>query len=91
MVCVSQVFKRIVFVLSVAIFAALGLGFGLGEFGLFGVHAGGEQDGAYRQMRVYAEVLKKIQTDYVTVPDINDVPRARCMGCLSRSTPIRAT
>jgi carboxyl-terminal processing protease len=81
-VCVSQVFKRVVFVLSVAIFAALGLGFGLGEFGLFGVHAGGEQDGAYRQMRVYAEVLKKIQTDYVTVPDINDVTTGALHGLL---------
>ena len=78
----SQVFKRVVFVLSVAIFAALGLGFGLGEFGLFGVHAGGEQDGAYRQMRVYAEVLKKIQTDYVTVPDINDVTTGALHGLL---------
>ena len=66
MVCVSRFFQRSVFVLSVAIFAALGLGFALGEFGFFGVHAGSEQDGAYRQMRVYAEVLQKIQSDYVT-------------------------
>ncbi len=81
-VCVSQVFKRVVFVLSVAIFAALGLGFGLGEFGLFGVHAGGDQDGAYRQMRVYAEVLKKIQTDYVTEPNVNDVTTGALHGLL---------
>jgi carboxyl-terminal processing protease len=72
----------VVFVLSVAIFAALGLGFGLGEFGLFGVHAGGEQDGAYRQMRVYAEVLKKVQTDYVTEPNINDVTTGALHGLL---------
>ena len=77
-----RVFKRVVFVLSVAIFAALGLGFGLGEFGLFGVHAGGEQDGAYRQMRVYAEVLKKVQTDYVTEPNINDVTTGALHGLL---------
>jgi carboxyl-terminal processing protease len=81
-VCVPRVFKRVVFVLSVAIFAALGLGFGLGEFGLFGVHAGGEQDGAYRQMRVYAEVLKKIQTDYVTEPNVNDVTTGALHGLL---------
>lgn len=81
-VCVSQVFKRVVFVLSVAIFAALGLGFGLGEFGWFGVHAGGEQDGAYKQMRVYAEVLKKVQTDYVTEPNINDVTTGALHGLL---------
>ena len=81
-VCVSRFFQRFVFVLSVAIFAALGLGFVLGEFGWFGVHAGGEQDGAYRQMRVYAEVLKKIQTDYVTPPNINDVTTGALHGLL---------
>ena len=82
MVCVSQFFKRFFFVLSVAIFAALGLGFGLGEFGLFGVHAGADQDGAYRQMRVYAEVLKKVQTDYVTDPNITDVTTGALHGLL---------
>ena len=65
-----------------AIFAALGLGFVLGEFGWLGVHAGGQQDGAYRQMRVYAEVLKKIQTDYVTEPNINDVTTGALHGLL---------
>jgi carboxyl-terminal processing protease len=81
-VCVSRFFQRFVFVLSVAIFAVLGFGFALGEFGWFGVHAGGEQDGAYRQMRVYAEVLKKIQTDYVTEPNINDVTTGALHGLL---------
>jgi carboxyl-terminal processing protease len=81
-VCVSRFFKRSVFVLSVAIFAALGLGFGLGEFGLFGVHAGGDQDGAYRQMRVYAEVLKKVQTDYVIEPSVTDVTTGALHGLL---------
>jgi carboxyl-terminal processing protease len=81
-VCVSRFFQRFVFVLSVAIFAALGFGFILGEFGWFGVHAGGEQDGAYREMRVYAEVLKKIQTDYVTPPNIGDVTTGALHGLL---------
>jgi len=80
-VFVSQFFKRFVFVLSVAIFAILGGGFILGEFGLFGVHAG-QQDGAYRQMRVYAEVLKKVQSDYVTEPNINDVTTGALHGLL---------
>jgi carboxyl-terminal processing protease len=79
---VSRFFQRFVFVISVAIFAALGFGFALGEFGLFGVHAGGQQDGAYRQMRVYAEVLKKVQTDYVTDPNINDVTTGALHGLL---------
>jgi carboxyl-terminal processing protease len=79
---VSRLFQRIVFVLSIAIFVALGFGFILGEFGWFGVHAGGEQDGAYKQMRVYAEVLKKVQTDYVTEPNINEVTTGALHGLL---------
>ena len=82
MVCVSRFFQRSVFVLSVAIFAALGLGFALGEFGIFGVHAGSDQDGAYRQMRLYAEVLQKIQTDYVTEPNMTDVTTGALHGLL---------
>jgi carboxyl-terminal processing protease len=81
-VSVPRLFQRIVFVLSVAIFAALGFGFILGEFGWFGVHAGAEQDGAYRQMRVYAEVLKKVQTDYVVAPNIDDVTTGALHGLL---------
>jgi carboxyl-terminal processing protease len=81
-VCVSRSFQRVVLVLSVAIFATLGFGFLLGEFGWFGVHAGGQQDGAYREMRVYAEVLKKIQTDYVTAPNIGDVTNGALHGLL---------
>ena len=82
MVCVSRFFQRLTFVLAAAIFAALGLGFALGEFGMFGVHAGGEQDGAYRQMHVYAEVLKRIQSDYVTEPNINTVTTGALHGLL---------
>jgi len=81
-VSVSRFFQRFVFVLSVAIFTALGLGFLFGEFGWFGVHAGGQQDGAYRQMHIYQEVLKKIQTEYVTVPNINDVTTGALHGLL---------
>jgi carboxyl-terminal processing protease len=81
-VCVTRAFQRFVFILSSAIFAALGLGLVLGEFGLLGVHAGSQQDGAYRQMSVYAEVLKKVQTDYVTEPNINDVTAGALHGLL---------
>jgi carboxyl-terminal processing protease len=69
-------------VVSVAICIALVAGFVMGEFGLFGVHAGADQDGAYRQMRVYAEVLKKVQTDYVTEPNINNVTTGALHGLL---------
>jgi carboxyl-terminal processing protease len=81
-VCVSRFFQRFVFVLSVAIFVTLGLGFALGQFGWFGVHAGDAQDGAYQQMRVYAEVLQKIQSDYVTDPNMNDVTAGALHGLL---------
>lgn len=79
-VCVSRLFQRLSFVLAATIFAALGLGFALGEFGMFGVHA--EQDGAYRQMHVYAEVLKRVQSDYVTDPNINTVTTGALHGLL---------
>jgi carboxyl-terminal processing protease len=81
-VCVSRFFQRLSFVLAATIFAALGLGFALGEFGMFGVHAGSEQDGAYRQMHVYAEVLKRVQSDYVTDPNINTVTTGALHGLL---------
>ncbi|MDR3740867.1 MAG: S41 family peptidase [Terracidiphilus sp.] len=77
----SRFFKRLAFVLAVGVFAALGLGFGLGQFGFFGVHAGSD-DGAYRQMHVYAEVLKRIQSDYVTEPNIGTVTTGALRGLL---------
>jgi carboxyl-terminal processing protease len=81
-VSVSRFFQRFVFVLSMAIFVALGSGFLLSEFGLFGVHAGGAQDGAYREMSVFGDVLKHIQSDYVTPPNMNDVTTGALHGLL---------
>jgi len=81
-VSVSRFFQRLVFVLAAAVFAVLGLGFGLGEFSFFGVHAGGDQDGAYRQMNVYQQVLKRIQSDYVTEPNMSDVTTGALHGLL---------
>ena len=73
--------------MSIAIFSALGLGYVLGEFGWLGVHAGDEQDAAYRQMRVYAEVLRKIQNYYVTEPNIPDVTNGALHGLLDSLDP----
>ena len=78
----SRFVQRFIFLLAVAVFAALGMGFALGQFGFFGVHAGGEQDGAYRQMHVYAEVLKRIQSDYVVNPNIDNVTTGALHGLL---------
>ncbi len=81
-VSVSRFLQRSVFVFSIAILVTLGLGFGLGEFGLLGVHAGGVQDGAYRQMGVYGDVLRKVQAYYVTEPNMNDVTTGALHGLL---------
>ena len=87
MVCVSRILQRSVFVLSLAVSAVLLIGLGLGEFGIFGVHAGTDQDGAYRQMRVYAEVLQKVQSDYVVEPKIGDVTAGALHGLLESLDP----
>lgn len=48
-----------------------------------GVNAATEpQDGAYRQINVYSEVLRHIQTDYVEEPNINAVTNGALRGLL---------
>ncbi len=48
-----------------------------------GVSAAAEpQDGAYRQINVYSEVLRHIQTDYVEDPNINAVTNGALRGLL---------
>ncbi len=74
----SRTFKRAVFGLSVLLVA---LAF-LGDFGPLGVRAGSEADGAYPEMEVYSEVLKKIQTDYVVDPNVNKVTVGALHGLL---------
>lgn len=81
-VSVSRIFQRSVFGLSIAVAGVLLAGLVLGEFGVLGVHAGSEQDGAYKQMRVYAEVLQKIQSDYVVDPSMGDVTTGALHGLL---------
>jgi carboxyl-terminal processing protease len=71
----------------VVIFAAVSLGYILGEFGWLGVRAGDEQSAAYSQMRVYAEVLRKIQNYYVTDPNIPEVTNGALHGLLDSLDP----
>lgn len=48
-----------------------------------GVHAASSsQDGAYRQINVYSEVLRHIQTDYVTEPNMTAVTNGALRGLL---------
>ena len=63
---------------SVALVLAIFLG-----VNAHGVHAAGDQqDGAYRQINVYAEVLQHVQSDYVTDPNINMVTNGALRGLL---------
>lgn len=48
-----------------------------------GVNAASDsQDGAYKQINVYSEVLRHIQTDYVTQPDMTAVTNGALRGLL---------
>ncbi|HTJ29167.1 MAG TPA: S41 family peptidase [Acidobacteriaceae bacterium] len=78
-----RLFQRSVFVLSLGILVVL-LG---GELGLRAVRAGSDEDGAYKQINVYQQVLKKIQTDYVTDPNIGTVTNGALHGLLESLDP----
>jgi carboxyl-terminal processing protease len=73
----SRSFSRVILAIS----AALILVVFFGGFGPAGVSAS-QSDGAYRQMGVYEEVLHKIQTDYVTDPNIEAVTTGALHGLL---------
>lgn len=70
-------FNRTILALSVAIILVVLFG----GFGPAGVSAT-QNDGAYQQMGVYEEVLHKIQTDYVTEPNIQKVTVGALHGLL---------
>ena len=73
-----KISKILLLVVSVALVVTVFLG-----VNSTGVSAATEpQQGAYRQIDVYSEVLRHIQTDYVTVPDINDVTNGALRGLL---------
>ncbi len=74
----SKAFKSTVFGLAVVL---VGVVF-LGSFGPSGVRAGVQSDGAYPEMEVYSEVLKKIQTDYVVDPNMDKVTVGALHGLL---------
>ena len=50
--------------------------------GGLGVHASNNNDGAYRQLGVYSEVLSRIRTEYVEEPDISHVTDGALHGLL---------
>jgi carboxyl-terminal processing protease len=74
----SKAFKHFVLAISVVLIAIVFLG----GFGPSGVRAGSDKDGAYKEMEVYSEVLKKIQSDYVSDPNIGNVTNGAMHGLL---------
>lgn len=77
-IVMSKTFKRFILVISLALIAVVFVG----GFALKGVRAGTQKDGAYQEIEVYSEVLKKIQTDYVSEPSINNVTNGALHGLL---------
>lgn len=72
-------FRRSIFGFSVVLVLVVFLG----GLGLRGVRANTQSDdGAYREMGVYEEVLKKVQTDYVVDPNIDKVTDGALHGLL---------
>jgi carboxyl-terminal processing protease len=79
---VNRFFQRFVFVASSVLFATVVLGFIAGEFGWLGVRATSEQDGSYKQINVFEDVLQRIQSDYVTEPNMKNVNSGALHGLL---------
>jgi carboxyl-terminal processing protease len=75
----SKGFRRSIFGFSVVLVLVIFLG----GLGLRGVRANTQgDDGAYREMGVYEEVLKKVQTDYVVEPNVDKVTDGALHGLL---------
>ncbi len=79
----SRTFKRAVFGVSILLVALVFLG-GMGPSR---VRADSQQDGAYAEMEVYSEVLKKVQTDYVSDPNMTKVTVGALHGLLESLDP----
>jgi carboxyl-terminal processing protease len=79
----SRTFKRAVFAISILLVALVFLG-GMGPSR---VRADSQHDGAYPEMEVYSEVLKKVQTDYVVDPNMTKVTVGALHGLLESLDP----
>ena len=60
---------------------------GFAVAGAVGVKAGTNDDGAYRQLSVYSEVLSRIRTDYVEDPNIAQVSNGALHGLVEALDP----
>src|SRR4051794_18365531 len=73
-----KISKIVLLAVSVALVLAVFLGVNSSSVSA----AANENDGAYRQINVYSEVLHHIQTEYVTDPDIKSVTNGALHGLL---------
>lgn len=69
-----------IFLLAISVALVLTIFVGVNSSGVSA--ASEDQDGAYRQINVYSEVLQHIQSDYVTDPNITAVTNGALRGLL---------
>ncbi len=74
----SKITKAVVLSTSLAVVLFMGLGL----TGIPGVHASNTNDGAYRQLEVYSEVLSRVRSEYVEEPNIPKVTDGALHGLL---------
>jgi carboxyl-terminal processing protease len=70
-----------ILLLAVSVALVITVFLGVNSSGVRAASAG-DDDGAYRQINVYTEVLRHIQTDYVTDPNISQVTNGALRGLL---------
>lgn len=78
-----KISKVLLLAVSVALVLVVFLGVNLSGVSA----ASNDADGAYRQINVYSEVLRHIQTDYVTEPNIKTVTNGALHGLLESLDP----
>jgi carboxyl-terminal processing protease len=71
-----------ILLLAVSVILVLVVFLGVNWSGVRAASAPPGQDGAYRQINVYSDVLQKIQDDYVTQPNIPEVTNGALRGLL---------
>lgn len=71
-----------ILLLTVSVVLVLSVFLGVNTSGVSAASDDSQQDGAYRQINVYSEVLRHIQTDYVEDPNITNVTDGALRGLL---------
>jgi carboxyl-terminal processing protease len=69
-----------ILLLAASVVLVLSVFLGVNSSGVSAASDDPKQDGAYRQINVYSEVLRHIQTDYVEDPNIASVTNGALRG-----------